>query len=61
MTIRANKSKRTFTIRKGGLKYRTNPMTQDEFDCEENNTKSDWQHFLNLSCDYYLVKKNIIR
>tara|TARA_R110002126_G_scaffold251055_3_gene394058 strand:+ start:4568 stop:4768 length:201 start_codon:yes stop_codon:yes gene_type:complete len=60
-TIKAtpNYSKRTFTIRKfidGKLfsKYRTIPMSQEEFDSEEMNTENDWKQFLK-SDDYYTV------
>ena len=57
--VKANQSKRTFTIRKfinGKLfaKYRTNQMTQEEFDSEERNTENDWKQFL-TSNDYYRV------
>ena len=55
----ANQSKRTFTIRcydNGKLyaKYRTYPMTQEQFDTEEYNTQNDWNQFLK-SNDYYKV------
>ena len=57
--VKANQSKRTFTIRKfinGKLfaKYRNNQMTQEEFDSEERNTENDWKQFL-TSNDYYRV------
>jgi hypothetical protein len=53
----ANKSKRTFTIRKyidGKLfsKYRTIPLSKEEFQSEEMNTENDWKQFLK-SDDYY--------
>ena len=56
----ANQSKRTFTIRKyidGKLyaKYRTIPMTKEEFNSEEWNTENDWRQFLK-SDDYYTVR-----
>ena len=61
-TIKAtvNQSKRTFTIRKyvdGKIfaKYRTNQLSQDEFDSCEMNTENDWKYFLR-SDDYYRVE-----
>ena len=55
--VAANQRERTFTIRKfidGKLfsKYRTIPMSQEEFDSSENNTESDWQQFLKTD-EYY--------
>lgn len=55
----ANKSRRTFTLRvyfKGKLvsKYRTNPLSPDEFRNEMNNTTNDWRQFLK-SDDYYVL------
>ena len=57
--VKANQSKRTFTIRtysNGQLtaKYRTNVMSRSEFESEENNTPNDWNQFLK-SDDYYSV------
>jgi hypothetical protein len=51
----ANFSKRTFTIRKNGSKYRTYPMSQQEFNECINMTQNDWQQFLK-SNEYYSVK-----
>ena len=57
----ANQSKRTFTIRtynaKGELtaKYRTTPMSREDFESEERNTENDWAQFLKYG-DYYAVK-----
>ncbi len=64
MTIKsiANKSKRTFTIRKydeqGKLvvKYRTTPQNKDEFQSLDNHTQSDWQQWLNNCDEYFKVK-----
>lgn len=58
--VTPNYSKRTFTIRnyengKLSAKYRTYPMSQQEFDSEEMNTENDWKQFLKTG-DYYLVK-----
>ena len=57
--IRANKRKRTFTIRKyidGKIfaKYRTIEMNIKEFESEERNTEHDWKQFLK-SDDYYRI------
>jgi hypothetical protein len=52
--VKANKSKRTFTIRINGSKYRTYPMSKEEFQSESNNTANDWKQFLR-SDDYYRV------
>jgi len=51
----ANQSKRTFTLRVNGSKYRTNQMSPEEFEEAENHTNSDWENFLK-SDNYYLVK-----
>lgn len=47
----ANKSKRTFTLRKYSnnkliSKYRTLPMSREEFEEAEYNTSGDWQDFI---------------
>ena len=52
--VRANRSKRTFTIRKSGLKFRTYTMSKDEFNSSLNMTANDWNYFLK-SNDYYAV------
>lgn len=59
LTVKANQSNRTFTIRtylNGKLisKYRTFKMTQEEFDVGEMNTSDDWGMFLK-SGNYYSV------
>ena len=58
--VTANQSERTFTIRKtysdgSKVKYRTIPMSQEEFDNEEMNTEKDWKQFLISTNDYYTV------
>lgn len=55
----ANQQTRTFTLRKyidGEVfaKYRTIPMSKEEFRSCENNTSNDWKQFLK-SDDYYKV------
>jgi len=52
--VTANQSKRTFTIRTETAKYRTYPMSQEEFDSNEFNTQNDWRQWLK-SDDYYKV------
>jgi hypothetical protein len=53
--VRPNYSKRHFTIKTDGGKFRTHRMTAEEFDSNEHNTGNDWQSFLN-SDDYYSIK-----
>lgn len=53
--ITSNKSRRTFTIRKNGSKYRTYPMSKEEFNDATHMTANDWDYFLK-SNDYYVVK-----
>jgi len=53
--VSSNKSVRTFTIRTdSGFKYRTYPMSKEEFNSCESNTGNDWKQFLR-SDDYYKV------
>jgi hypothetical protein len=59
--VTPNSSKRTFTIRKywkdGTIsKYRTLPMSKDEFESSQNDTVNDWKNFLSHSSDYYAIK-----
>jgi hypothetical protein len=57
MTITSNKSKRTFTIRKENVKYRTLNFSKQEFEEMEFNTEEDWLSFLKRnSGEYYVVK-----
>jgi len=58
--VASNQSTRTFTIRKyidGKLfaKYRTIPMSKNEFESSENDTQNDWANFLRSIDDYYRV------
>lgn len=58
--VKANQSNRTFTIRKYDnsklvSKYRTLPMSNDEFENAKYYTSSDWQNFLNN--EFYLALK----
>ena len=52
--VSANQSKRTFTIRTESAKYRTIPMSIEEFKSCEYNTGNDWNDFLK-SDDYYKI------
>jgi hypothetical protein len=59
ITATPNYSKRTFTIReyekeKLVSKYRTLPMSVEEFEKEEMNTENDWRQFLKTD-NYYIV------
>jgi hypothetical protein len=60
ITAKANQRERTFTLRcynngKMYAKYRTTPMTQEEFDSAEFWTESDWKQFLTTD-EYCKVK-----
>jgi len=52
--VAENRSKRTFTIVTDASRYRTFPMSKDEFESARHNTGQDWQQFLNGS-DYYKI------
>jgi hypothetical protein len=56
INVKANNSKRTYTIRKQGLKYRTHRMTKQEFENAEYWTANDWINFLRTD-NYYIVKR----
>jgi predicted secreted protein len=55
INVKANQSKRTFTIRVDGFKYRTIQMNKEEFESSEYMTANDWQQFLNGTNDYYKI------
>ena len=56
INVCANKSKRTFTIRTNGFKYRTIQMSKEEYRSLLSNTANDWRYFLHsCSGDYYKV------
>ena len=56
INISANQSKRTFTIRKNGSKYRTGQFEKSEFEHAKRFwTGNDWQNFLKTN-DYYTIK-----
>lgn len=53
--VTSNKAKRHFTIYKeDGTKYRTLPMSTEEFHSNEMNTMNDWKQFLK-SESYYVA------
>jgi hypothetical protein len=56
ITVTANHSKRTYTIRTKSSKYCTCVFTKQEFDELDYNTEKDWQHFLATEDFYYLIK-----
>ena len=54
--VTSNKKLRHFTIwTSSGSKYRTYPMSKEEFQSEEYSTDNDWKQFLR-SNDYYALK-----
>lgn len=53
ISVRANKSSRTFTIRTNGFKYRTVKMNKEEFNNNTHNTANDWSYFLRSCSGYY--------
>ena len=54
INVKANNSKRTYTIRKQGSKYRTYQMAKEEFDSAYYWTGNDWSNFLKTD-EYYRV------
>ena len=56
LTATPNQSKRTFTIRTNGNKYRTGRMTKPEFKDALYNTPNDWREYLKRSGDYSTIK-----
>jgi arsenate reductase-like glutaredoxin family protein len=52
--VKANKSRRTFTIITDVAKYRTYQMSKEEFQSCLHNTQNDWRNFLR-SDDYYKI------
>ena len=55
LKISSNKSKKTFTIQTESTRYRTIPMSKEEFNDNLHNTGQDWAEFLKTT-DYYKVK-----
>lgn len=53
--VTPNKSQRTFTIRRQGIKFRTLQMSREEFDSADYWTGQDWSNFLKTN-EYYIVK-----
>ena len=57
MKIYSNQSKKTFTIKTDGNKFRTVKMSKSEFEELEFNTENDWRNFLKTeNGSYYQVK-----
>ena len=58
LKVTSNQSKRHFTIYSNGVKFRTLPMSREEFENAEFWTEGDWKDFLNRNSGaYYEVKK----
>lgn len=51
--VTSNNSRRTFTIRTGGVRFRTKKMDKDEFESAKSWTGDDWSQF--LETDEYFV------
>ena len=54
--VSANHSKRHFTIKTDAGKFRTTPMTKEEFTSCLNNPGNDWKFFLRKGDDYYKIR-----
>lgn len=53
--VTPNNSKRTFTIRTDGAKYRTIQMSRGEFESAKAWTGNDWSQFLKTD-EYFVVR-----
>lgn len=53
--VTPNNSKRTFTLRTDGAKYRTIRMSREEFEGAKYWTGNDWSQFLKTD-EYYPVR-----
>ena len=53
--VSSNKAKRTWTIRVSSGKYRTYPMSREDFNASDFWTGNDWHNFLRNTGDYYPV------
>ena len=53
--VTPNHEDRTFLIETDGRKYRTIELTPIEFESSLHDTANDWQTFLTLTNDYYLI------
>lgn len=54
--VTPNYSRKTFTIRKNGSKYRTDRFTSYGFEDALDYTLRDWENWLKVSQSYYSVK-----
>ena len=50
-----NDQKRVVTIYSGDIKFRTYPMSKEEYNSASDWTGNDWYHFMKTN-DYYKVK-----
>jgi hypothetical protein len=56
LTVTPNLSKKTFTLKKSsGSKYRTLPMTSEDFASAKSWTGNDWSQFLKNTEEYYPI------
>lgn len=53
--VTPNNSRRTFTLRTDGAKYRTIQMSRGEFESAKAWTGNDWSQFLKTD-EYYVVR-----
>ena len=53
--VTPNNSKRTFTLRTDGAKYRTIRMSRQEFEGAKSWTGNDWSQFLKTD-EYFVVR-----
>ena len=53
--VTPNHQERTFLIDVDGRKYKTIELTPIEFESSLHDTANDWQTFLTLTNDYYLI------
>ena len=57
LKVTSNQQKRHFTIKIGGVKYRTFPMNKEEFQNAEFWMEGDWKDFLRRNNGEYYKKK----
>jgi hypothetical protein len=55
MKITSNKQKRHFTIVLEGVKYRTLPLSKEEFEDFDNNTLADWKGYLDAGSNCSII------
>jgi hypothetical protein len=55
--VTSNKSKRTYTIYKDGVKYRTVKLSKEEFENFAYHTDGDWRNFFREYAGWYYIIK----